>query len=107
MARILRVFTFQLEVQDRAHVQQPTEAWAYQVPVVPCFSKMSGEPRGVIGKVLERHRAVLHEGDGLSFALHGHHDVQAGLAHLPDGLLEGGVGGLDDRPGLREAEARP
>jgi hypothetical protein len=39
---------------------------------------------GVFGEVLERHRAILDEGHRFPVALHRHHDVQAGLAHLPE-----------------------
>ena len=49
-----------------------------------------GEPRGVVGEVLERHRAVLDERDRLAGALHRHDDVEPGLAHVPDPGLRGG-----------------
>ena len=68
--------------------RQPTEACAYQVPSVPCLREHLGEPLGVLGEVLERHRAVLDERDRLPVALHRHHDVEAGLAHLPERALE-------------------
>ena len=35
----------------------------------------------------ERHRAVLDERHGLAVAAQAHHDVEAGLAHLPQGFL--------------------
>ena len=62
----------------------------------------AGEAIGVVGEVVERHRAVLDEGDRLSVALHRHHDVEPGLAHFPDGLLERGVERLDHRAGVAE-----
>ena len=61
-----------------------------------------GQALGVVGQMLERHRAVLDEGDGFAVALHAHHDVEAGFAHLPDRFLLARVGHLDD--GLRQAE---
>ena len=42
---------------------------------------------GVIREMLQRHRAILDEGDGLRIPLHRHHDVEAGLAYLPDRFL--------------------
>src|SRR6478735_231124 len=67
--------------------RQPTEACAYQVPRVPCFSKMA--------VMRERHRAVLDERDRFALLLHRHHDVEAGGAHLGDGGLQGGIEHLD------------
>jgi hypothetical protein len=60
------------------------------------------EARGVVGQILERDGAVLDERDRLTLALHRHHDVEPGLAHLPDVALQGGVGGLDH--GVGEAQ---
>ena len=65
----------------------PTEACAYQVPRVPWRCEHLGQRIGVVGQVLERHRAVLDEADRLAVALQAHHDVEAGLAHLPQVLL--------------------
>ena len=56
---------------------------------------------GVVGEMLERDGAILDEGDRLPVALHRHHDVEAGLAHLPDRLLPGRLDHLDYR--IREA----
>ena len=54
------------------------------------------EARSILGEVLERHRAVLDEGDGLSVALHRHNDVHTRLPHAPDPLLKIlGFGGND------------
>ena len=46
-----------------------------------------GQPVDVVGEMLERHRAVLDERHRLAVALHAHHDVEAGLAHVPQRLL--------------------
>jgi hypothetical protein len=52
--------------------------------------------------VLERHRAILDEGDRLPVPLHRHHDIQAGLPDIPDCPLQIGLGDLDDA--ARQAE---
>ena len=46
------------------------------------------ESAGVLRKIGQFHRAVLDARDRLAVALHGHHDVQPGLAHVPDFLLK-------------------
>ena len=58
---------------------------------------------GIFGEVLERHRAILDEGDGFSLLLHGHHDVEAGGAHLVDGGLQLRIEHLDDAAPFRSA----
>ncbi len=60
------------------------------------------EPVGVFREVLERHGAVLDERYGLTVALHRHHDVEAGLADLPDVALQRGILDLDDAAGQAE-----
>jgi len=57
---------------------------------------------GVLGQVLQRHRAIFDEGDRLAVALHGHHDVQPGLADFPQAALLGCIGDLDHRAGKAE-----
>ena len=64
------------------------------------------QPRRVVGEVGERHGAVLDEGDRLRVALHRHHDVEAGFAHLRDARLERGVGRAHDRAGIAEIAHR-
>ena len=61
-----------------------------------------GEPCGVVGQMLERHRTVLDEGNRFAVAFHRHHDVQAGLANLPERLLTRLIGELPDRAGQSE-----
>ena len=72
------------------------------------LGKDLGETRRVLRKVLERNRAVLHEGDGLSLLLHRHHDVEPRRAHLADGALQLRIEHLDHparfRPALVPAE---
>ncbi len=62
-----------------------------------------GEARGVIGQMLERHRAVLDEGNRLSLFFHRHHDVEAGGAKLGDRALQGGIEHFDDAAPLFSA----
>ncbi len=61
----------------------PTLACAYQVPLVPCFAEHLGQAVGVLGQMLERHRAVLDERHRLAVAFHRHHDVEARPCALP------------------------
>ena len=75
--------------------RQPEPACAYQVPRVPCFSKIAVSRAGVVGQMLERHRAILDEGDRFALLLHRHHDVEAGGAHVGDGGLQFGIEHLD------------
>ena len=75
--------------------RQPTEACAYQVPRVPCFSNTCREALRVVRKVDQRHRAILDEGDRLPLLLHRHHDVEAGGAHVRDRGLQRRIGHFD------------
>ena len=51
---------------------------------------------GVVGEIVEIDRAVLDERDRFPVPLHRHHDVQPGLSHRRDVILEGGVDRADD-----------
>ena len=84
----------QPEVQHRPHVQAAHRRMGVPGAHGAVLPEDPGEALGVFRQVLQRHRAVLDEGDGLSFLLHRHHDVQPGLAHLEDLGLEAGVDGL-------------
>ena len=68
-----------------------------------------GEPRSVFGEMLERHRAILDEGNRFALVLHRHHDVEAGGAHVGDRGLQGRIEHFDHaallRAGLVEAVA--
>ena len=79
--------------------RQPTEACAYQVPRVLCLAKMRGDGVGVVGEMFERDGAILDEGDGFGVAFHGHHDVEAGFADVPDLALGWRVADGDDGVG--------
>ncbi len=65
------------------------------VPLVPCLAKISIEPLGIVGKMRQRHRAVLDERDRLALLLHRHHDVEAGGAKLGDRGLQARLCDLD------------
>jgi hypothetical protein len=58
-----------------------------------------GQAVGVFGQVLQRHGAVFDEADRLAVALEAHHDVEAGLAHLPQVLLRRVVDHFDHAAG--------
>ena len=91
-----------LHVEHRAHVQAADGG--VRVPRAPGAVLLEDpvEALGVFAQVLERHRAVLDEGHRFAVPLHGHHDVEAGLADLPNGVPEGAVG--DRHHGVGEAE---
>ena len=95
MARMARTSLSSRRLSTGRTCRQPTAACAYQVPRVPFLSKTSREPRRVIGEMLERHRAILDEGDRFARLLHRHHDVEAGGAHLGDGGLQLRIEHLD------------
>ena len=92
----------ELEVEHGAHVQAADASVRVEGAARAVPGEDGGEALGVVGQMLERHRAVLDEGDGLSLALHRHHDVEAGGTHLPHGPLAGGVRHLDDAAGGAE-----
>ena len=77
----------------------PTDACAYQVPRVPWRANTSVSASVYSARCSQRHRAVFDEADRLAVALQAHHDVQAGLAHLPQRLLRRLVDHLDHAAG--------
>ena len=91
-------------VEDRSHVQRANAG--VRIPGSLCAIPVEhfGQPVRVIGQVFKRHRAILNERDGLAVAAHAHHDVQAGLAHLPQGLLLRGARHVDHR--ARQSQIR-
>ena len=74
-------------VQDGPHVQRADRRMGVPGAARAVPAEYLGERVGVLGQVLQRHRAVLDEADRLAVALEAHHDVQAGLAHFPQRLL--------------------
>jgi hypothetical protein len=80
----------------------PTLACAYRIAAGAVFPEHFGQPLGVFGQMLERHRAVLDERHRLAVAFHRHHDVEAGLAHFPQRLLR--LRGFDPHDRVGQAE---
>ncbi len=83
-------------VEDRPHVQRADRRVRVPGAARSVAREHLGQRVGVVGEVRERHRAVLDEADRLAVALQAHHDVEAGLPHLPEALLRAVVGHLDD-----------
>ena len=71
-------------VEDRPHVQRADRGVRVPGAARAVLLEHLREAVGVLGEVLERHRAVLDEGHRLAVALHRHHDVEARLAHFPE-----------------------
>ena len=99
IARIARRPAGCVQVEDRAHVQAADRGVGVPGAAGAVAGEELGDRLGVVGEVVERHGAVLDEADRLGVALGRHHDVEAGLAHLPDGALSRRVGHLDDGVG--------
>ncbi|KWT97635.1 hypothetical protein APY03_1331 [Variovorax sp. WDL1] len=79
-------------VENGPHVQRAHRCMGIPGAARAVLREDLGEAVGVGGQVLERHGAVLDEADRLAVALEAHHDVEAGLAHLPQVLLRGLLG---------------
>ena len=90
MARIA-LTSPELEVEHRPTCRQPTEAWAYQVPRVPCLAKISVSRRCTRPDPPAARRSPRRRRPAFPSLLHRHHDVEAGLAHVPDRRLEGRI----------------
>ena len=86
----------ELEVEHRAHVQRADRGVGVPGAVGVVLVEDLGQPAGVLGEVLEAHRAVLDERHRFAVRLHRHHDVEALLAHLPDRFLQGRIHRVDD-----------
>ena len=74
-------------VQNGAHMQRPDRGVRIPGATRAVARKDLGERVGVVGQVLQRHRAVLDKADRFAIALEAHHDVQARFAHLPQRFL--------------------
>lgn len=61
-----------------------------------------GQGLCVFGEMFERNRAILDKGNRLAVPLHAHHDVEPGLAHVPQGLLLRSAGHFHHRAGQAE-----
>ena len=77
-----------LEIQDGPHVQTSDRGMGIPRARSAVTAEHVLEERSVLGKMLERHGAVLDEGDGFSVALHRHDDVHGRLPHGPDPSLK-------------------
>ena len=84
------------QIEHRAHMQAADRGMRIPGAARAVSLEDLGEPRGVIGEMLERHRAVLDEGDRFALLLHRHHDVEAGGAHFGDAGLQFRIEHLDD-----------
>ena len=88
-----------LQVDHRPHVQGPDGGMGVPGAFGVVLVKHLRQAVGVFGQVFQTHGAILDEGDRFAVPLHGHHDVEARFADLPDVALEGRVHGLDHRVG--------
>ncbi len=79
--------TIAFHVEHRTHVKTANGSVRVERALGAVLAKDLRETCRVLGQVFERNRAVLDERDRLSVALHRHHDVEAGLADVPEGLL--------------------
>ena len=75
------------EVQCRAYVQTSDRGMGVPGPVCVMTSENLTHLLGVCSQVLQGHRAVLDEGDGLPRPCHRHDDVEAGFSECPDSPL--------------------
>ncbi len=74
----------QLEVEDRPYMQTSFRGMRIPRAVGAVAPEHLRQPVGIFGQMIERHRAILDEGDGFALVLHRHHDVEARLAQFPD-----------------------
>ncbi|MNN59827.1 hypothetical protein D3C81_1749750 [compost metagenome] len=63
------------------------------------FVEDFGQAARVFSQMHQRYGAVFDEGDWFAVALHAHHDIQAGLAYIPQGFLFFRIDHIDDRTG--------
>jgi hypothetical protein len=82
-------------VEDRAHVQGTDRGMGIPGAAGAVLREHRRQRVGVVGEVLERHRAILDEADRFAVALQAHHDVEPGLPHLPEAPLRRVVDYLD------------
>ena len=79
---------FELQVEHRPHMQAALGGVRIHGAAGAVPGEDLVEPRGIVGEMRQRHRAVLDEGDRLALLLHRHHDVEAGGAKLGDAGLQ-------------------
>ena len=83
------------QIEHRPHMQTAGAGMRVPGTARAVLLENPRQPRGVVRKVIERHRAVLDEGYRLPLVLHRHHDVEARGAHLGDRRLQRGVEHID------------
>ena len=93
-AHRLDVF-LQPQVQHGPHMQAALAGMGVPGALGAVALEAFRQPRGIFRQMRQRHGAVFHEGDRLSLILHGHHDVEAGLAQFGDRGLQLGIIDLD------------
>ncbi len=86
---------FQLEIEHGPHVQTAFGGMRVHgaAGAMPCEDGV--ESLGVVGKMRQRHRAILDERNWFTLLLHRHHDVEAGGAKFCDGRLQHGIDNLN------------
>ena len=89
-------------IQDGAHVQRTDRGMRVPGPVRTVPGEHLGQRVGVARQMLQGHGAVLDEADRLAVAFQAHHDVEPGLAHLPDVPLQRVVHHPDHAAGVSE-----
>ena len=93
------------QVEHRTHMQAAGARMRIPGAARAVLLEHLGETRGVFREMLERHRAILDEGDRLPLLLHRHHDVEARGAHLGDRGLQCRIEHLDHAALLRAGVA--
>ena len=83
------------KIEHRPHVQAADRGMRVPGAARAVFLENRGEPVGIVGEMIERHRAILDEGNRFALLLHRHHDVEAGGAHFGDRGLQLGIEHLD------------
>ena len=85
----------ELQVQHRAHMQAALGGMGVHGAAGAVFGEDRIQPRGIVGQMRQRHRAVLDERDRFAGLLHRHHDVEAAGAEIGDRRLQGSFGDVD------------
>ena len=86
-----------LHVENRANVQGADAGVGVPGAAGAVFLEYRRKPLRVVGEMFQRYAAILDEAHRLAIALHAHHDIEAGFAHVPQGFLPMGIGEFDKR----------